>query len=252
MKKVFAPLAIFTMMVIAIGGCKKKVEVYPTEPLSDYYINLQPGKYIRYLLDSTLYIEFGQKDTVVSYEAKDVVDAQVTDLSGREVWRILRYLRPVGSNDESGWDLKMAYYVTATHERLEVVENNLKFIKLTAPVLDGNTWHGNAYLPDHPYEQFYGILSDAGLQNWDYTYQDKNTSEIINNKTYDSTVTVLQVDEEEYTPALDFKNYWIEKYAKGVGLIYKEKVMWEHQPAVGSNPDYFQGFGIKLTIIDHN
>jgi len=95
-------------------------------------------------------------------------------------------------------------------------------------------------------------LSDAGLQNWDYTYQDKNTSETINNKTYDSTVTVLQVDEEEYTPALDFKNYWIEKYAKGVGLIYKEKVMWEHQPAVGSNPDYFQGFGIKLTIIDHN
>src|SRR5688572_16899170 len=108
MKKAFAPLAIFTMMAFAIGGCKKKVEIYQTEPLTDYYITLQPGKYIRYLLDSTLYIEFGQKDTVVSYEAKDVVDAKVTDLRGRDTWRILRYLRPVGSNDEAGWDLKMA------------------------------------------------------------------------------------------------------------------------------------------------
>lgn len=252
MKHVFASLAIFALMVTAIGGCKKKVEIYQTEPLTDYYINLQPGKYIRYLLDSTLYIEFGQKDTVISYEAKDVVDARVTDLRGRDTWRILRYLRPVGSNDEAGWDLKMAYYVTPTHEKLEVLENNLKFIKLTAPVLEGNTWHGNVYLPDHPYEQFYGILSDAGLQNWDYTYQNKNAVENINNKDYDSTVTVHQVEEEEYTPALDFRNYWIEKYAKGIGLIYKEKVMWEHQPAIGSNPDYYQGFGIKLTIIDHN
>jgi hypothetical protein len=252
MKTVIAPLIILTAMIITFEGCSKKTDTYQAEPLTDYYINLQPGKYIRYLLDSTLYIEFGQKDTVISYEAKDIVDAPITDALGREGWRILRYLRPVGSTSEAEWDLHLAYFVIPTRDKLEVIENNLRFIKLTGPVVEGNSWHGNAFLPDHPYEDFYGILSDAGLQFWDYTYQDKNGSENINNKDYDSTFTVQQIDEEEYTPALDFKNLWVEKYAKGVGLIYKEMIMWEHQPAVGSNPDYWQGFGIKMTIIDHN
>src|SRR5688572_9063664 len=71
MKKVTLPLIILTAMVLTFGGCSKKTDTYQTEPLTDYYIKLEPGKYIRYLLDSTLYIEFGQKDTVISYEAKD-------------------------------------------------------------------------------------------------------------------------------------------------------------------------------------
>lgn len=252
MKRLIAPLAIVALMALTFGGCSKQTDTYQTSPLTDYYITLEPGKYIHYLLDSTLYIEFGQKDTTVHYEAKDVVDAPITDGLGRAGWRLLRYLRPVGSTDEAAWDLRLTYFVIPTHEKLEVIENNLRFIKMTAPVQEGNTWHGNVYLPDHPYEQFYGILSDAGLQSWDYTYQDHYVTENINNVDYDSTFTVHQVDEEEYTPALDFKNYWVEKYAKGVGLIYKEMIMWEHQPAIGTKPDYWQGFGIKLSIIGHN
>lgn len=252
MKIVIAPLTILTAVVLFLGGCKKQTDTFQTEPLTDYYLKLEPGKYIRYLLDSTLYIEFGQEDTVMSYEAKDVVDAPITDAIGRPGWRILRYLRPVGSTSEAAWDLRLAYFVIPDSLKLEVYENNLRFIKLTSPVAEGNSWHGNVYLPDNPFQQFYGIISDGGLQFWDYTYQNKGTVENVNNVDYDSTLTVHQVEEEEYTSSLDFKNYWIEKYAKGVGLIYKEVIMWEHHPASGGNPDYWQGFGIKLTIIDHN
>lgn len=253
MKKVIAPVAVLAVaLTIILGGCSKQTDTYITDPLTDYYLNLEPGKYIRYRLDSTLYIDFGQRDTVISYEAKDVVDAAIEDNLGRSGWRINRFLRPVGSNEEGAWDQRLTYFVFPTREKLEVIENNLRFIKLTTPIKEGYTWHGNVHLPDHPFESFYGILSDAGLQQWDYTYQDNNTIETINGINYDSAFTVHQVDEEEYTPALDFKNYWVEKYAKGVGLVYKEVIMWEHQPAVGSNPDYWQGFGIKLQIIDHN
>jgi len=240
------------LMMILSGGCSKKTDHFQTEPLTDYFITLEPGKYIRYLLDSTLYIDFGQRDTVISYEAKDVVDAPITDALGRAGWRILRYLRPVGSTNEAAWELRLTYFVFPEKNKLEIVENNLRFIKLIAPVKEGNSWHGNMHLPDHPYEQFYGILSDAGIQYWDYTYQDHGASEVINNEVYDSVITVHQVDEEDYSSTLDYKNYWVEKYAKGIGLIFKEVIMWEHQPAVGNTPDYTQGFGIKLTILDHN
>src|SRR5690242_6061158 len=111
MKKLIAPLAIFALMVIVTGGCSKKTDTYQTEPLTDYYMTLEPGKYIRYLLDSTVYVEYGQKDTVINYEAKDIVDAPITDGRGRPGWRILRYLRPAGSTSEAAWDLKMAYFV---------------------------------------------------------------------------------------------------------------------------------------------
>lgn len=251
MKTVNAPLIILTALIICVTGCSK-TDTFSSEPLTDYFIKLEPGKYIRYLLDSTVFIDYGQRDTVISYEAKDVVDAPITDALGREGWRILRYLRPVGSTNEEEWDQRLTYYVIPAKGKIEVIENTLRYIKLVDPIVEGNSWHGNAHLPDHPFEQFYGITSDAGIQFWDYTYKDLGAVENINNKDYTNTVTVHQIDEEDYTSIFDSKTLWIEKYAKGIGLIYKEVLMWEHQPAIGSNPDYWQGFGIRMTIIDHN
>jgi hypothetical protein len=43
-------------------------------------------------------------------------------------------------------------------------------------------------------------------------------------------------------------NYSVEKYAKNVGLVYKELTMWDYQPNTGAKT----GFGIRLRMIDHN
>ena len=60
--------------------------------IQDY--NLQVvGKQITYKLDSTVFINFGTKDTVISYFVKDSVVAQVTDNLGRNAYRIFRYMR---------------------------------------------------------------------------------------------------------------------------------------------------------------
>jgi hypothetical protein len=56
----------------------------------------------------------------------------------------------------------------------------------------------------------------------------------------------------EFPDGLAYKNYWVEQYAKNIGLIYKEVSMWEYQPPNSGNPGFISGFGIKLTIIDHN
>ena len=47
------------------------------------------------------------------------------------------------------------------------------------------------------------------------------------------------------------RTYAVEKYGKGIGLIYKEFLHWEFQGSQSSSPGFI-GFGIKLTIIDHN
>lgn len=52
--------------------------------------------------------------------------------------------------------------------------------------------------------------------------------------------------------ALGSTNYSIEKYAKGIGMVYKELLMWEFQPNTTGGGGNFFGFGVKLSMIDHN
>ena len=218
---------------------------------------LQPGKYIHYRLDSMRFIDFGQRDTVVSYDARDVIDAEVTDNLGRPTFRVVRYLRDLSSTNDEDYVAKLTYFVTPTREVVEVLEENLKFQKLRLPVNNGFNWHGNSFLPSTPYFELYQFSNDEDINLWDYTYSGVNEPAVINDNIYDSTVTVVQVADSsnvpiEFPDGLAYRNYWTETYAKNIGLIYKEVVMWEYQPPNSGNPGFRSGFGLKLSIIDHN
>lgn len=218
---------------------------------------MQVGKYISYRLDSLKFVAFGQKDTLISYQIRDKVDAEVTDNMGRLGYRIIRYQRDVLSSNEADWAPVLTYLVVPTHQSIEVVENNLRFQKLRLPINEGFNWHGNAFLPNSPYETIYPFSNDEDMQFWNYTYQDIDQPLIVNDQMFDSTITIHHVEDSVNVPitqpdGLAYRNYWIESYAKHVGMIYKEVVMWEYQPPNGSNPGYKTGFGIKMTILDHN
>lgn len=52
-------------------------------------------------------------------------------------------------------------------------------------------------------------------------------------------------------PIFAYKNFGLEKYAKGVGLIFQDLLLWEFQPNPGRTP-FFLGFGIRRSLIEHN
>ena len=242
--------------VVLFYSCNKKDTSLNSVQLIEY-MPLQTGKFIHYRLDSMRFIDFGQRDTVVSYDAKDVVDGELTDNLGKQTFRVVRYLRDISSTNDEDYSVKLTYFITPTRESVELQEENLKFQKLRLPVNNGFNWHGNSFLPAAPYYQIYQFSNDEDISVWDYTYTNVNEQVTINDNTYDSTVTVLQVADSsnvpiEFPDGLAYRNYWTETYAKNVGLIYKEVVMWEYQPPNSGNPGFRSGFGIKLTIIDHN
>ncbi len=246
----------FLLLCFLIHSCKKDAAPVSAGALTDY-LPMEPGKYIHYRLDSTRFIDFGQRDTIVSYEAKDVVDAAITDNAGRPCFRVIRYLREVGSIDESAYVPSLTYVVTPSREQIEVSENNLQYQKLTLPVTEGFNWHGNSRLPSAPFYHLYQFSNDEDIDLWDYTYQNVDQSIILGDNVYDSTITVLQVADSsnvpiEFPEGLAYKNYWSETYAKNIGLIFKEVVMWEYQPPNSGNPGFTSGFGLKMTMIDHN
>jgi hypothetical protein len=244
------------LSVFIIFACKKRNDTVNTAQLIEY-MPLQTGKYIHYRLDSMRFIDFGQRDTVVSYDAKDVVDGELTDNLGRPTFRIVRYLRDVASTNEEDYIAHLTYYVTPTKESIEVQEENLKFQKLRLPVTNGFNWHGNSFLPATPYYEIYQFSNDEDINLWDYTYSYVGEPVTINDVTYDSTATVVQVADSsnvpiEFPDGLAYRNYWTEIYARNIGLVYKEVVMWEYQPPNSGNPGFRSGFGLKMSIIDHN
>lgn len=241
-------------------SCTKKTEEFTSAPLSDY-LPLEVGKYITYRLDSTVFTNFGTITVVNSYQEKHIVDAKITDTLGRDSYRILRFIRDTAGTQS--WAAAGTYAITPLDKTIEVIENNLRFIKLVMPVTQNNTWKGNRYLPDESFGPLYSFNNDFGIQDWDYTYSSIEGSLTIKSKTYDSVLTVDGIDDVFNANAGNFTvnnplsiayvNYLQDNYAKGTGLIYQQFIMWEYQPASGSNQTGAKiGFGIRRSIIDHN
>ena len=248
MLKYFSVLIIFGT-VILLNSCKKRVDDFTTASISDYY-PLEVGKYITYNLDSTVFINFGERDTVISYQVQDKVDAQITDNNGKPAYRIIRYIRKDETQD---WLPNNTFMAVPTDNSFEFVENNLRFIKLKLPVTEGFSWMGNSYIDT------YSVNSDVKyLDGWQYTYDSVNMPLTLGSLTVDSTITVNERDEFlgqdpniEGTQYAE-KNYSLEKYAKGIGPVYREFIHWEYQGASPGRDPYYLGYGVKLSMIDHN
>lgn len=237
---------------IVLFSCDKETEEFKTESLSTY-LPTQTGKYITYRIDSTVVLNFGANIVVRSYQEKHQVDAQITDNLGRSSYRVYRFIRD--TNGTTAWKPSGSYLITPSDNTIEVIENNLRFLKLTGPIRKGNTWTGNKFLPTDPYGILYEFFNDDGIVDWEYTYTDLGSNTTINGKQYADVLTVQHIDDVANIPAtidaVGYKNYSVEKYAKGIGLIFQELIMLEYQPSSSPRPGY-KGFGVKRTIIDHN
>ncbi len=95
------------------------------------------------------------------------------------------------------------------------------------------------------------------MRDWEYIYENVDQPVTIENVDYANTVTVFQVGDSQNAPVTEpdligYRNYSTETYAKGIGLVSRETVMWEYQPKNGDKPPFKTGFGIKLSILNHN
>ena len=256
--KIRPVLAFILAGVIAIISCKKTVYINPVHP-TDYFIPLQVGKYALYRLDSLNFYFYGQLDTTTSYLAKDSVEASFTDGTGDTAWRVVRYQANI--NTPTVWVPSQTYVVTPSLQRVEVTENNLRYVKLAFPVDEGFTWLGNTYLPYNPYKDFFSYSDDShlDLSLWNFSYKNVNTTLTVNGKKYDSTITVLSAADSLNVPIVDDSTfgsmtYWSETYAKHIGLISRSTKLYEYQPPTpdGTQHGYKIGFQMVMTLLDHN
>jgi hypothetical protein len=244
----------FTFLLACLS-CSKKTEVFTTEPISDY-LPLEQGKYITYRVDSTVFTNLGRNEEIHKYQVKHVVDTLITDNLGRSSYRIIQY-----ESDSSGtqpWMPISTYFITPLDDQVEVIEDNLRFIKLHLPFRLNYNWKGNSHLAVNPYGSLYSFSNDDNMNDWDYNYDTFESSASIGGQTLNDVYTVFQIDESLNAPVTDPASYGartlaIEKYAKNIGLVYKDYILWEYQPNTGgAGGGYKVGFGISMWMIDHN
>jgi hypothetical protein len=234
-------------------SCKQEKEDLKVETPTEF-IPLQAGKYITYKLDSLVFTQAGRAEETHTYQEKHVVDAQITDNLGRGSFRIFRFLRD--SAGTQPWAPSGSYFITPLTNSIEISEDNQRIIKLVSPVKEGNLWKGNRFLGTEPYASKYTFSNDDNMGDWEFIIENANESLVINGTTIENVVTISSIDESLNVPIVDAASFAarslsIDKFAKNIGLVYQEYILWEYQPNPGSSA-YKIGFGVKRTMIDRN
>ena len=163
------------------------------------------------------------------YQIKELIESSFLDAEGREVQRLHRFKR---TNPGDIWTIKDVWSVVKTNKTAERLEENTMYIKLSFPAKIGQSWNGNAA---NVYDE------------WMYQYTEYDAPYQIQNMTFDSTLTVLQRDENLGI----VKDYFVEVYAKHIGLVYKESIHLEQDNVdpTWSNPN--RGYTYTMKAISY-
>lgn len=155
-----------------------------------------------YKIDSIIYNDFTSSIDTVSFFQKEKVHSRFVDGSGRLAYRIEVSER---QNDTSNWRVKRREVWLRNELRFEKQIDNLRKIHLVFPVREGESWDANALNPN---------------ESTDYTYITAHKELILNGQRFDSTVSILQMDEENLVERF----YEEERYASQIGLIYRRDI----------------------------
>lgn len=211
MKRMMKYLLFIGIAGIVFLSCKK--EKQPNTYLGYDYFPNNVGHYVIYECDSIIFnpydtVHHPQFDTF-KYQIKEVIESLYLNDQGQLTQRIVRYKR--NDNSSLPWSSiftpEKVWSGTMLSNMAIRDEDNYPYIKLVFPMNLNEQWNGNA-------------LNTIGT--WNYQYTTLNTPATVNGVYFDSTLTVMQINQ----PSLEGNQFYEEQYAAGVGLIYKEVIDW--------------------------
>ena len=205
---------LFLLTMLLTFSCRKK-ECYEVDYKYSYF-PLDSGHTVVYDVDSINVNDFTDPPTIdtFTFQVMEVIGDTFIDLEGDLAYEIFRYKR---KDTTMGWGSPRLWWAKRDITNLQKIEENVRYIKLTFPPSLNDVWQGNSFV----------VIDDGNeyLEGWEYSYTEIDVPKVINGLSFDSTLTVLHVDEE----TLINKTFSTESYAKNVGMIYKELVYLNSQ-----------------------
>lgn len=213
------------------------------------YIPLEVGKFIVYEVDSIIYDPL-QEGTVIDSSktyVREAITDSFDDVLGNTVYTIERSERLDSTKAWSVTDIWGAYN-TATQSIRK--EENLEFIKMIFPVRDRRDWDAISFDESLKIEVAGETLEM--FKNWESEMEDVDIPDSVSDINFEQVAVVTLADNSN---AVEYR-YGIEKYARGVGLIYRELWILDTQDIGADTLTWAEkaekGFILEQRIIEHN
>ncbi len=217
---------LFLSVLFFSTSCKKD-SVLPDSPSYNYF-PVESGKWVEYDVDSIYHGENDNNndDSVYSFhfQIREEIDSTFYNGQGQATQILIRYKR---ESITDSWTLVSVWTQNLNLAGAYRVEENISYHKLAFPINTTITWNGN----------------DANREGEElYTYQDFHTPATVGGIGFDSTLSVLQREDDNYIERI----YGMEKYAAGVGMIFKQR-----DDLGKRNGIVVKGLEYKMTVSDY-
>lgn len=232
MKQLSYGLIILTIIVFTLPSCKRDKGLTPE--MGYNYFPDQVGKYVVYDVDSFYYNDFYKplKIDTFKFQIKEKIESIFPDNQNRPTIRLERYVRyhsDTVAYSAMPWTLRNVWTENKTATTAEKIENNVRFIKLSFPVNETQTWNGN--VQNTGTELFLNDPSSL-MTTMNYSYDYFDVPKKIGTFSFDSVLQVTQYDDK--SAFLTQRAFYQERYARNVGLVYKRVIAVKSQP----DPDW--------------
>lgn len=234
MSKIGYKIAAVIAFVLTMQSCQDEV-VRPLTLGDEYGPVFNVGAYWEYAVDSSYVDDFFEPplDTTAYFLLREVFADTFTDNAGRLTYKVERYKKMFNdtvSYDSMDWVMTDVWTATPQQGFYERYEENVRYVRLNYPVVEGKDWNGNAY---------------NTFNEWNYEYENVHQSHTTGAFTFDSTLTVNQRDNINI---IDNETAF-EVYAKDVGLIEKH---YTDQVKSISTGDITSGASMNWILLDYS
>ena len=212
--KYFAPIFLFLFILISSTYSCKKDKSRETVDMGYTYFPEKVGSFVVYDVDSFYYNDFSDHIDTFKFQLKEKTESVFLDNQNRPTLRIERYVRfydPKKPYSSIPWKIRNVWTANRTASTAERVEENVRFTKLIFPVSNSSSWNGNAQ-------------NTMSAINYSYLFVDLPRT--IGKIAFDS---VLQVNQQDETNLIS-KKFYIERYARHIGLTFKHVIDVQSQP----------------------
>lgn len=193
-------LALAAITLLLCGTACKKDEAPPPPDLGHAYFPSVAGQWAEYDVDTAWRNDVTGVTGNAQYQLREELTNDFTDAGGRTAQRLHRSMRDTATG---AWMPKDVWWQMRDGNQAERAEENQRRIKLIFPPRTNQYWNTNAPNAGQPYE---------------LTYAEVDVPWEVNGMHFDSTVLVRTT----YPNNAVVSNIYYERYAKHVGLVYRQ------------------------------
>jgi hypothetical protein len=210
-------ILLFHIICFTLFSCtKNQTEILASTGKT--YLPLSIGKIMTYDLDSIIYdpiLTGGTKTDTSRLQIQEIIKDTFRDNEGVLQYKIDRFERKKGQLE---W--KIAKIVTAAFTENQAIgqEDNLRFIKFPLVFGENTTWNAMIF-NDSAKIIIAGETLNLFSKKWSSKVVSFGKKETIGSKTFEDVLTIVS---QISSTILTEKRYLLEKYAKNVGLVYRE------------------------------